>query len=61
MKNILYVYSQPRNDLYLKAENGLSNEIKLVRLVKYKWKELSMFIEKISVERTEIRYNCLRI
>ncbi len=42
-------YSQLCNDLYLIVENaefhGLSNENKLVYLVKYKWKELSMFIE----------------
>ncbi len=35
-------YSQLLNDLYLKVENaefhGLSNENKLVYLVKYKWK-----------------------
>ncbi len=40
-------YSHLRNDLYLKVENaenhGISNENKLVHLVKYKWKELSMF------------------
>ncbi len=43
-------YSQLRNNLYLTVENaafhGLSNENKLVHLVKHKWKELSIFIEK---------------
>ncbi len=56
-------YSQLRNDLYLKVENaechGLLNENKLVYLVIYKWKELSMFIEKVWIKRTEILYNCV--
>ncbi len=54
-------YSQLRNNLYLTLENaefhGLSNENKLVHLVKHKWKELSIFIEKEWVKRTEILYN----
>ncbi len=58
-------YSQLRNDLYLKVENarfhGLSNENKLVYLVKYKWKELSMFIEKGWIKRTEMLNNCVWI
>ncbi len=56
-------YSQLCNDLYLKVENaefhGLSNENKLVYLVKNKWKELSMFIEPTWIKRTEILYNCV--
>ncbi len=68
MKNILHLcvptkYSQLCNDLYLKVEtaefHGLSNESKLVYLVKYKWKELSIFIEKAWNKRTEILYNCV--
>ncbi len=31
---------------------------KLVHLVKHKWKDLSVFIEKVLVKRTEILYNC---
>ncbi len=38
--------------------HGLSNENKRVHLVKHKWKELSIFIEKAWVKRTEILYNC---
>ncbi len=57
------MYSQLRNDLYLKVESvgfhGLSNENKLVHLVKYKWKELSMFIEKAWIKSTEILYICV--
>ncbi len=59
MKNILCVctkYSQLPNDLYLKLENamfpGLSNEIKLLQLVKYKLKQVDMFMEKDYVKRT---------
>ncbi len=56
-------YSQLQNDLYLKVENaechGLSNENKLVCLIKYKWKELSMLIEKSWIKRTEMLFNCL--
>ncbi len=37
--------------------HGLSNENKLVHLVKHKWKELSILIEKAWVKRTEILYN----
>ncbi len=38
--------------------HGLSNENKLVQLIKYKWKELNIFLEKALVKRTEILYNC---
>ncbi len=56
-------YSQLRNNLYLIVENaefhGLTNENKLVHLVKYMWKELCIFIEKAWVKRTKILYNCV--
>ncbi len=55
-------YSQLRNNLYLTVENaeflGLSNVKKLVHLVKHKSKEISIFIEKAWVKRTEILCNC---
>ncbi len=54
-------YSHLRNNLYLTVENAefhtLSNENKLVHLVKHKWKELSIFIEKAWVKRTDFLYN----
>ncbi len=36
--------------------NGLPNENKLVHLVRYKLKRLSMFVEKGMDQRTEILY-----
>ncbi len=57
-------YSHLRNDLYLKVENaeyhGLTNENKLVYLVKYKCKKLSKPIEKSWwIKRTEMGRQCL--
>ncbi len=64
--NLQYVENEKlRNNLYLTVENaefhGLSNENKLVHLIKHKWRELSIFIEKSWVKRTAILYNCDRI
>ena len=53
-------YSQLCYTLYLKLDNAefhlLSNEQKLVYLVKYNWKDLSIFIEKAWEKRTEFLY-----
>ncbi len=55
MKKILYVYVRSIVNyamiyIYLKVENaefhGVSNENEFVHIIKYKWKDLSMCIEK---------------